>query len=527
MKIKKVFIFVFLTVLSVLIFSKTVLAADNTITIWVGSESKTFYLDELNNGYKAYYKETTGEDFPYSFDVVGVDTGSAADTYLKDPEAGADIFTVAHDNLGKLLDGAGTIDPITNQALIDQMDVQNTDAFMNAVYLQGGDGATNYYAVPYIAQALVLYYKESLFPDKTKLETWEGIMDVAKTNNAMATSFNGTDGFNYSLFLLAQPKSQDAKAAFGASGTLKIYKNGSQTNCFNWGDDQIAIQKYAQRFTLDRNGRNGLLVTSDGYGTELKTGAAITMVGGAWVKGQIISSLGTDWNVTSLPSFTLKEEDAYGTAVAGMEFWSGTFADCKCFVKKKGSAYAQYLDDILKYLSSDEVQLKSYNECDNLPSSKNVVLPENPDDPKKYALAAAQKASAEHGIPQPFGVKAKYNQYYYSAGAPAMYEAISCNTAGAYDSDLRIKRKLQEACYIWTHGKAAPTDESAATAKNPTLNTWLTDLGYEVEIDPRDVETKKKGCGSSVATGSAVLVTTLSFIAIALIAMKLTKKKQY
>ena len=447
------------------------------ITVWVGSESVAFYDDALNNGYKAYYKDLNGGDFPHSFEVIGVDTGAAAATYLTDTEAGADLFTVAHDNLGKLLDGSGTIAPITSQALLDQMVAQNSDAFINAVYLQAGDGSeAQIYAVPYISQALVLYYKESLFEGQAeKLQSWEGIMEVAKANNAMATSYSGADGFNYSLFLLAQPKSQDAIEAFGKEGTLRIYKNGAQANCFNWGDDQVAIQKYAQRFTLDPNGRNGLLTTSDGYATELKNGDAITMVGGAWNKGQIVSSLGDDWNVTQLPSFTLTEADAYGDAKAGMEFWSGTYADCKCFVKKKASPYAEYLDDILLYLSSDQVQSNSYKECDNLPASKTAELVDT-GDAKSLALAQAQVNSAQHGIAQPFGVKAKYNGYYYSAGAPAMYEAISCNTGDAYGTDAAIIRKLQEACYIWTHGQSAPETEDQATEKKPTLDTWLKSL---------------------------------------------------
>jgi hypothetical protein len=57
-----------------------------------------------------------------------------------------------------------------------------------------------------------------------------------------------------------------------------------------------------------------------------------------------------------------------------------------------------------------------------------------------------------------------------------MYEAISCNTGDAYGTDAAIIRKLQEACYIWTHGQSAPETEDQATEKKPTLDTWLKSL---------------------------------------------------
>ena len=528
MKFKRFFMLTILTLFAFLFVGKVVSAAGEKITIWVGSESAAFYQETLDSGFAAWY-QAKGKSFNGTFEVIGVDTGSSAEQFLQDPEAGADLFVCANDNLGKLLDGSGQIGAITSQSLLKQMQDHLPSSFTNAVYMQAGDGsAAQFYGVPLIAQSLVLYYNKSMFSDTTKLQTWEGIMEVAKAKGAKAASFAGSDGFNYSLFLLAQPKSSNAIAAFGKQGTLQIYKNGSLTNCYNWGDDQVALQKYAQRFITDANGRAGLIVTNDGYATELKTGAAITFVGGAWHQGQVISSLGADnWGVTQLPSFTLTEADAYGDAVAGMEFWSGTFADCKCMVKKKSSAAAQYLDDIMEYLGTDEVQLASYKECNNLPASNTVQLVSDgtADGDKALALAQAQQKSAEHGIAQPFGVAAKFNMFYYQQGAPAMYEAIHCNTGGVYDSDLRIKRKLQEACYVWTHGQTAPDNDS--NPKKPSLNTWLKSLGYEPEIDPRDEQaSSKKGCKSAVSAGNIALISALALIGVALIAVKASLRRR-
>ena len=333
---------------------------------------------------------------------------------------------------------------------------QNPDAFLDVCYLQAGDGSEpQFYAVPVISQALVLYYNKAVFTGKEdKLASWEGILEVARENNALATSYSGTDGYNYSHFLLAQPFNDQAKDVFGASGSLEIYKNALQKNCYAYGDDQVAFNKYAQRFTVDPNGRNGTLTSTDGFAVELSTGKAITFVGGAWHLGAVTASLGEDnVGIVELPTFTLTEADAYGTATAGMTFHSGSFADCKCFVKKKGSAFAAYLDDILLFLSSDEVQKESFEECDNLPASQNVDLGDD-------ALAKAQVAQSAYGIAQPFGFKAKYNTYYYSSGAPDMYVALHQNTGSAYSTDAEIIKTLQTITHVWAKGKL-PADDAA------------------------------------------------------------------
>lgn len=437
---------------------KSEVVSNEDLVIWVGSESTVFY-EEVMAEYVAQYKTKNGKDFPANIVVQGVDTGSAAATFLADPDAGADLFTIAHDNLGKLLEGSGQIAAFEDEDLLDQMKEQNPRSFLQVCYLQGGDGSeAKYYGVPYIAQALVLFYNKEVFAGKEdKLTSWEGILKVAKENNSKATAYTGTDGFNYSHWLLAQPYNQAAKDAFGDTGTLKLYDNGIMSECYGFGDDQVAIQKYAQRFTLDANGRAGALTTTDAYDKELQLGKAITAIAGAWNSGAIENALDEgNVGITELPTFTLTEADAYGTAKAGMTFHSGSFADCKAFVKKKASPHLALLDDIVLFLTSDEIQARSFEECDNLPASLNVKLGDD-------ALAAAQVAQSAYSLPQPFGVKAAFNQCYYQQGAPALYQAIHQNTDKKYSTDAEILKTLQTANHIWCTGKN-PVDDDALAA---------------------------------------------------------------
>ena len=141
-----------------------------------------------------------------------------------------------------------------------------------------------------------------------------------------------------------------------------------------------------------------------------------------------------------------------------MEFKSGSFYDVKCLMKKKGSAYEPWLDEILLFLSSNEVQEGSYKACGNLPASVNVEISSTD------ALAKAQIAQGESaGIPQPFGYSAAFNPAYYSKGTADIVIEIHQNTGSKYGTAAKVKLALQKISYIWAHSQV-PNSDSEVTA---------------------------------------------------------------
>ena len=445
----------------------------NVLQICVGSESVWFYQEKLN----AYVTE---KNLPFTIRVTGVDTGKYAETFLLDTSAGADIFVAAHDKLGKLTEGSSAIAPITDEDLIDSIDETVDPAFQDVVYMSVGGATGQYYAVPIMRQALVLYYNKAYFDDASECDTWEKILKVAEDNNKLATTYLGSDGFNYSHWLLAQPSNDAAKAVFGENGSLQIYKGGDDSKNYTWGDDQVAISKYAQRFTNHANGRNGAVVDKDGWESELDNDQVVTVIGGAWSVGSVDAILGEgEYGVTVLPTFTLTAEDAYETATEGMEFQSGSFYDVKCLMKKKGSKFAEYLDDIMYFMTTEEMQLESFIYCNNLPAFKDFdaqeVFDSLDEDLKEEAeitqtkvdLAVAQIAQGESaGLPQPFGYKSKHNPAYYSKACPYYLELHQ--DTDKYNTDAKIIECLQTVGYILVHDIGTP---SAADVKS-----WIDSL---------------------------------------------------
>lgn len=419
---------------------------DAPLTIWVGTESVEFYQGIIED-YLVAYEDANGEAFPHPIEVKGADTGSAAATYLEDMEAGPDIFTVAHDNLGKLIAGSSSIAPVTDPDLLAQIDNDNPETFKNVIKGTVG-GQTYTFGVPYIAQALVLYYNTD-YIDETEVQTWEGILAAAKEANKQALSLTGTDGFNNSFLLLA-------KNATTGESSLKLYEGGDINENYVSGDDMVSIFKWGQRFFTDANGPKR--PTDSGWQIELKDGISISVISGAWHYNAAKSALGSKLGIAKLPTFTITAEDAYGTVEAGTVFQSGTFADAKMFVMKKNSKFQEYLQDIVKYLSSKEIQEKSYEQVQNLPAYKNaaVEFESMTGTSTEAKLASAQIEMFEHGIPQPFGFDNRFNFYYYSKGGPDLILEILENKSGTetglFSTHEAIKAQLLIIENIWKTG---------------------------------------------------------------------------
>ena len=463
---------------------------DNVIRVWVGEESAEFY-QKVCNDYVAAHP-----DFGYTIEVKGMDTGSVAGTISNDPTAAADIYTVAHDNIGKLA-ATQCAKPIINEELIAQVLADNPEAFRGVIYSTLND-QSYLYGVPYISQALFLYYNKALVTDE-QAQSFEGLREAAAASNTKAVTVTGDDGFNMSFALLAHRVSDHGT-------TVKLYEgaeagqNGAKGECNCQGDDTVAIFRWLQAFAADPNGFKW--PSSDGWDADLDKNnqGVLAVIGGAWHYNTAKAALGeTNLGIALIPTFTLTEECVEGLSgvSAGDVYRGGTFADCKCFMINAHSSSAKYVkeQELIMYLSSKEVQNASYLECMNVPayagaaefieqcfnegkvteSEYNLAafikqcFEEGKVSESEYNLAAAQVGMAEWGIPQPF-ITGTLNTYYYSKNAPSVFRAIIDRTSYPTTGDIIIpetdslngvRQALYLIEYLWMHG-IAPSDFPAS-----------------------------------------------------------------
>jgi len=423
------------------------------LLIWVGTESEAFYKTVMEE-YAATWEAEKGEKFPHEIRVVGTDATAAA-KFVADPEAGADIFQIPHDNLGRLIAGSSVISPITDDTLLDSIYDNSPESFHEVI--KGEVGEIEYtFGVPIIAQSLVLFYNKK-FVNETQVQTWEGLLEAAQNASSdgdvkQAMMLVGDDGFNNSFLLLGME-------AATKESSLRLYENKDINDSYALGDDTVSRLKWGQRFFTNPNGF--ARPSSSGWQVALKDELVLSTISGAWHAKAIQTALGSNYGVARLPQFTITETDAYGTVTAGTVMQSGTFADTKMLVMKKNSPKAEFLQDILLHLSSAEIQEESFIQADNLPAYKDAIT--EFESMATNDLAKKQIEMFEFGRPQPFGARAVFNFYYYSKGAPALLMEILINqdvsdpkdNIGDFSTDEAILAQLQKIQNIWKTGNAS------------------------------------------------------------------------
>ena len=423
------------------------------ISLWVGAESVDFY-----KTITAKYVEDN-PSFNYTVNVVAADTGTIAGSMIADNTACGDIITVAHDNIGKLAQRS-LVKVLTDESLLAQIEADNPNEYKDVIR-STVPGTDDKYVIgsPYISQALFLMYNKQYVTEE-QAKTFEGLQqaalalresDSSKKGDIHGCTLAGTDGYNFSFTLLARKVSDN-------STTLKIYEGLEKANCYCQGDDTVAVTRWAQDAF-----RNGTLEwpNDSGYATMLQTHTALAVVGGAWHYNAVVSAIGKEnVGLALIPTFTLTASQVAETSVpANTVMRGGTFADCKCFVINGASDASKYAaeQELIKYLSSKDVQNLSFKNAMNVPAYKGAMeyieSVKSEIDANVYELAKAQSQMAEFGIPQPF-VTATLNNYYYQSGAPDLYKnVIIIDEKDENDASLRkVREVLYTIEYVWKWG---------------------------------------------------------------------------
>ncbi len=457
------------------------------LVIWVGSESVEVYT-ALAEQFKA-----ENPDFSYDISIIGADTGTAAASMIQDNTAVGDAVTIAHDNIGKLSQ-LSYIAPIVedfDDELLKQIEADNSPDFLKAItnVLGNDDRYTYTFAVPYISQALFLYY-DTRYVTPTQAESFEGLLEAAQaydashgTSGTKSYINTGVDGYNFSFSLLHR------NISAGNISELRLFEGGNRYDCYNQFNTQVAVMKWMQRSAADANG-----TTFDFGGATwdnlINNHKSLSVIGGAWHFNAFKAAVGEE-NVgcAPIPTFTLTSADVEGieqvnypddaglpeelrgkvdpAPTAGTVLRGGSFVDCKCFVLNMASVSGKpekytAICKVLKYFSNKTSQQKSFVEAYNVPAyqgSDEYINSLSTEDvgASVLAMAKAQAGMTPYGLPQPFST-GTLNTYYYSKNCPDYYlQCIKKNGSGTtVDSIREVLFKME---YVWKHGATPAKDK--------------------------------------------------------------------
>ncbi len=312
------------------------------------------------------------KDQNISITVVAQGEDTAATQMKQDPDAGADVFGFASDQLNSLYD-SGVIAPVAKAYanVIAQTD------FENAVEVSTLDNTL--YAFPETGNGYYLVYDKSVVSDK-QAKSLEDILEACKKAGKKFIMDAGT-GYYACLF------------AF--TGGLKIdgYEEDGKTQKFNDYDEKQVVDtlkafstimhKYAGTFqSLDpakiASGfvSNGKLKSTVGAGID-----------GSWNSEPDAKALGENFGATKLPTIKVNGKDTQMISMYGYKM-IGVNANTK---------YPRTAQILAYYLSSEECQQQRCKELGWSPTNK--VVAESKDATGNVSIQALL-AQSEHAVPQ-------------------------------------------------------------------------------------------------------------------------------
>ena len=335
------------------------------LTVWVG-DNYPEVTQKMVDSFKAEYEEM----FNVKFDItIGIESESTCkDTILKDPEAAADVFQFADDQVFDLVN-AGAIQPLGDY----QEDVIAANTAGAVSLASVGDTV---YAFPMnSSNGYFLYYNKAVITDPTSL-------DAILADAAAAGKF----------FTIEMPNAWYLYSFFKGAGLDVVSENGSANEACNWNAiDTKPTGAEVYQALLDICGNAGFKNLGDADTVSgIVDGNVVAAVNGIWNAAAIQEAWGDDYACAKLPTFS----------IAGDEYQMASFIGGKLVGVNPYSENVEYALMLADWMTNEENQLLRFEALQDGPT--NVNLQDNEAVLANAAIAALGAQSA-YGVKQVVG----------------------------------------------------------------------------------------------------------------------------
>ncbi len=338
--------------------------SDETVTlkVWAAEEDQNL-TNELIEGFKA---ANSGQKFDIT---VGVESESTAkDTILIDPEAAADVFAFASDQITDLVK-ANVLQPVQD---VDTISAENVAGSVAAATVDG-----TLYAYPMSADnGYFLFYDSTVVKDPTN---WDAILSDCAAAGKKAGMVMASGWYNAGFF-------------YGAGFTTTLNADGSTTLDWN-GTSATGIKGTdVVQGMLDIAGNSAFLPITDGdTANQIATGSLGAIISGTWDADGVQGAFGEGYAATVLPSFTC----------AGQQVQMGSAAGYKMLGVNANSAQVGWAMELAKYLTNESSQATRFEQRQIGPS--NIKAGEAPAVQENIALVAVTQQNGSNGVVQMAG----------------------------------------------------------------------------------------------------------------------------
>lgn len=361
------------------------------LTVWTPSE------DQANDSGNWLDKELTAfkeahPEWNITFKTGVCSEGDALKTIQTDPEAAADVFMFANDQIPDLLT-AGALARFGGSAL-EQIQKQNSQTTLNTVSYNGG-----VYGVPFTGNTWFMYYDKRVFTE-----------DDVKSLDTMLEK--GKVGFPLS-------NSWYIASFYVANGCTLFGENGDNADAgFDFsGDKAVAVTNYLVDLAANPNfvDANGLTPST------LADGTLNCLFSGAWDYQSVVDAIGEEnVGICAAPTYTLNGEEKQLKAFAGS----------KAIGVNPNSKYMEAAVALAAFLGSTQAQKDHYDLRNIIPTDLSIKV----DD----ALAKAQMDAMDFAsIVQP--LQANMGQYWGPAenmGKELVAKTVTHDNAAEKTEDM-------------------------------------------------------------------------------------------
>ncbi len=313
-----------------------------TVTVWGPQEDQSDDNGKwLQTQCENFAKEHADWDITFNYGVCS--EGDAKTNVGTDPEAAADVYMFANDQIPDLLK-AGAIAEFGGKTL-DAIKANNSETTVNTVSYEG-----SVYGVPFTANTWFMYYDKSVFSEEDA-KSLDAMLEKGKVAFPLNNSWYIAAFYVANGCTLFGPNGGDAAAGFDFSG-----------------DKAAAVTNYLVDLVANPNFVNGDVST----GNDIKA-----FFSGTWDYQKAQEAFGDNLGIAPAPSFTVDGGLKQMKSFAGSKA-IGVNPTTKLYAEHPEVAVA-----LAAYLGSTAAQQAHYDSRNIIPTDKNINVGDD-------ALAKAQ-----------------------------------------------------------------------------------------------------------------------------------------
>lgn len=311
-----------------------------TLTVWSPQEDQD--TNWLQDQCEAFAKEHPNWTIEFSYGVCP--EGEAKDNVAKDPEAAADVYMLANDNIPDLV-AANALAELGGSYL-DYVKSTNADSIAASVTYN--DAVV---AFPFTSNTWFMYYDKSVFSEDD-VKSFDTMLEKA-----------GEAGKKVSFPLT---NSWYIEAFYAANGCSLFGDGTDESAGIDFGGDKAAA---VTEYLVDLAASKNFVNDADGAGLSgLRDGNVAAIFTGTWDAQGVKEALGDNMGVAALPKVN----------IGGNEGQMKSFMGSKAIGVNPNAENQQVAMALAAYLASEEAQTAHYEARNILPSNINVTLSDDP-----------------------------------------------------------------------------------------------------------------------------------------------------